>query len=321
MRMMTWLCGLLLLALSSFAGAETLIYTTYYHNDHLGSPVAATSEQGLILWRTQYRPYGERQGAANQDNQRAIGYTGHVQDVDSGLVYMRARYYDPLVGRFMAVDPQAVSAGAPGSFNRYAYVQGNPYRLKDPNGKWAEDLLIGVPSLAFGAYSFHQNMSEGNWGAAALDAAGMTADAVAIALPGVPGGAGLAIKAGRGVDKLARAEKVESVVDTVRGAESAAQGARLAKQLAAEQAAGVRIPTKISGYTEHGLNQAISRDGVGVSSSAVLDAWRKPLNISFVPSKYGPTFRFSGQGATVVVNAEGRVVTTWANGGSGVRAQ
>ncbi len=104
-----------------------------------------------------------------------------------------------MIGRFLAIDPVGVLAGMPGSFNRYAYTLNNPYRYKDPDGRWIEDAVIGAPSLALGAASFVNNVRDGNWGSAALDAGGVVADGIAMAVPGVPGGAGLAIKAGRSV--------------------------------------------------------------------------------------------------------------------------
>ncbi|MBE2294737.1 MAG: hypothetical protein IAF00_07290 [Phycisphaerales bacterium] len=57
----------------------------------------------------------------------ALGYTGKPRDA-SGLVCLGARYYDPLAGRFMAVDPAGVDASNPYSFNRYAYANNNPYK-------------------------------------------------------------------------------------------------------------------------------------------------------------------------------------------------
>ncbi len=59
---------------------------THIHTDALGSPVAATDEQGNIIWREQYRPYGERltNDPAALANQR--WYTGHQQDTETGLV-------------------------------------------------------------------------------------------------------------------------------------------------------------------------------------------------------------------------------------------
>jgi len=211
----------LLSILGSVAGAETLSYTTYYHNDHLGSPVAATNEQGALLWRAHFRPYGERQENPKDAAYGSVGYTGHIQDADSGMVYAGARYYDPLIGRFMAIDPVGAVASMPGSFNRYAYVQNNPYRFIDPNGEWLEDAVIGVPSLALGASSLSENVQNGQWGGAALDAGGMVLDGLAMAVPGVPGGAGLSIQASRkllseGAEQVSK--NADTTSDTVRQA-------------------------------------------------------------------------------------------------------
>src|SRR3954468_18166668 len=64
-----------------------------------------------------------------------IGFTGHVNDADTGLVYMQQRYYDPVAGRFLSVDPAVTSASTGSSFNRYSYAEGNPYKFIDPDGR------------------------------------------------------------------------------------------------------------------------------------------------------------------------------------------
>lgn len=109
----------------------------FYHNDGLGSPVAASDEQGKVLWRASYHPYGDRNQyyddyAASLDNNR--WYTGHPHDDALGLTYVQARYYNPVIGRFVSVDPLAFSEGDPQTFNRYAYAKNNPYKYFDPNG-------------------------------------------------------------------------------------------------------------------------------------------------------------------------------------------
>ena len=72
---------------------------------------------------------------------------------------------------------------------------------------------------------------------------------------------------------------------------------------------GGAIAGRITGFTRHGLNQVIGRDlGRGVSSRAVLDAVRNPTKI--VQQSGGRT-RFVGSNATVVLNAEGRVITAF----------
>ena len=77
-----------------------------------------------------------------------------------------------------------------------------------------------------------------------------------------------------------------------------------------------QVVPALTGYSRHGLNQAISRDGVGVSPKAILDALKSPLNV--VAQDGGKTM-YVGRNATVVLNASGKVVTTWANNSSGAR--
>ncbi len=95
---------------------------------------------------------------------------------------------------------------------------------------------------------------------------------------------------------------------------------RLNMQLAAEQAAGVRMPTEITGYTRHGMNQAISRDGgIGTNSKSILDAWKNPILIEYFPTNRGPTFRLTGKDATISVNSKGELVTVWSTSKIGAR--
>ena len=59
------------------------------------------------------------------------GHTGHVGD-NTGLLYMQARYYDPVIGRFYSNDPVGMTDVH--SFNRYTYANNNPYKYIDPTG-------------------------------------------------------------------------------------------------------------------------------------------------------------------------------------------
>lgn len=125
----------LVLCLTMMSGtAEVLV--TYYHADTLGSPQAASDENGHLLWTEHYRAYGERiENSATATANNNIWYTGKPQDSTTGLTYLNARYYDPLIGRFMAVDPVRFQEGNVQSFNRYAYANNNPYRYIDPDGR------------------------------------------------------------------------------------------------------------------------------------------------------------------------------------------
>ena len=109
---------------------------TYYYTDVQGTPLVTVDGATGATSSVDYRPYGAQTLGAAQDGP---GYTGHVEDTASGLVYMQARYFDPQVGRFLSRDPLAVSAGQLFSVNRFAYASGNPIKNIDPDGKQDED--------------------------------------------------------------------------------------------------------------------------------------------------------------------------------------
>jgi RHS repeat-associated protein len=61
-------------------------------------------------------------------------FTGEQRDSESGLYYLRARYYDPGIGRFLGRDPLRGELLNPQTQNRYPYVRNNPVLLIDPRG-------------------------------------------------------------------------------------------------------------------------------------------------------------------------------------------
>lgn len=63
---------------------------------------------------------------------------------------MQQRYYDPIAGRFLSVDPVVTDAKTGSSFNRYVYGNNNPYKFKDPDGK-ASVAAVGAGVLLVGA--------------------------------------------------------------------------------------------------------------------------------------------------------------------------
>lgn len=123
--------GSRLVATRQRANANGALTVRYQHTDALGSPVAETGANRAVLSRTEYEPYG----LALNRVVDGVGYTGHVADGHSGLIYMQQRYYDPVVGRFLSTDPDPVKTSAAWNFNRYAYAGNNPYRYIDPDGR------------------------------------------------------------------------------------------------------------------------------------------------------------------------------------------
>src|SRR5688572_12014918 len=123
MTTMRRLAGGLLVAVAGLAASLATAGTvTYYHNDLAGSPVVATNASRQVIWRESYRPYGERTVNSAAALENKVWFTSRRQDPDTGLVYMGARYYDPVVGRFVSTDPVLFDEKNVHSFNRYAYA-------------------------------------------------------------------------------------------------------------------------------------------------------------------------------------------------------
>jgi RHS repeat-associated protein len=130
------------LAGKAIAETNSIVGTSYLHTDALGSPAAVTDSTGLLLSRARYEPYGKATAGTVPTE---LGFTGHVNDASTGLVYMQQRYYEPVAGRFLTVDPVVTDADNGRGFGRYHYAENNPYRYTDPDGRasW-ETVCVGV---------------------------------------------------------------------------------------------------------------------------------------------------------------------------------
>jgi len=118
------------------AESNSVSGTQYVHTDALGSPVAHTGPTGALINRSRFEPYGYvAAGTKPSANTSVIGFTGHVQDAETDLVYMQQRYYDPIAGRFLSVDPVVTDANTGKGFGLYTYVDNNPYARVDPDGR------------------------------------------------------------------------------------------------------------------------------------------------------------------------------------------
>ena len=105
----------------------------YLHGDLLGSPRLISNPSGAITGATTYDPYGNRI-AHTGTSDTAIGYSGNWTDPTTGLVYLRARDYDPRTSQFISVDPALSLTHQP-----YAYTGNNPLCATDPLGLWTID--------------------------------------------------------------------------------------------------------------------------------------------------------------------------------------
>lgn len=126
------------LGLQAHAQSDTV---TYVYTDPQGTPLVEADAQGNVVARYDYTPYGSSVVSLGNPPD-GPGYTGHVNDPETGLVYMQARYYQPF-GRFLSPDPAGSSAGNIYSFNQYAYADNNPIKNTDPTGGFSANLSAG----------------------------------------------------------------------------------------------------------------------------------------------------------------------------------
>lgn len=121
---------------------ETSSVVKTYHFDNRGSTVAITDASGAITDTITYDTYGMQTSHIGTSDV-IFAYNGRdgVITDDNDLIYMRARYYSPVMRRFINADIIHGQISDSTSLNRYAYVNGNPVSLVDPFG------LLGVITL------------------------------------------------------------------------------------------------------------------------------------------------------------------------------
>ncbi len=98
----------------------------FYHCDHLGTPQEMTDHTGAIIWKAEYKAWGDCKAEKAKSNffenseiiSNNIRFQGQYFDEETGLHYNRYRYYSPYVGRFISKDP----IGLLGGNNVYAYA-------------------------------------------------------------------------------------------------------------------------------------------------------------------------------------------------------
>ncbi len=119
--------------------------TVSYHHDATGSTIALTDDSATVIERIGYTPWGQTNhrvnlaGTLHDTPFLFTGFFGNQTD-DNGLLYMRNRYYHPLIGRFLNADP------AQEGMNWYGYGGGNPIGMVDPMGLGITSALNAVQS-------------------------------------------------------------------------------------------------------------------------------------------------------------------------------
>jgi RHS repeat-associated protein len=227
---------------------------TFIHNDFAGNPIAATDIDGNVIWKESYTPFGQRLVNASASASSHQWFGGKIQD-STQLSYFGARYYDPAVGRFMAVDPSGFDEKNLTSFNRYAYGNNNPNRFIDRDGRIGIDLIF----VAMDVYALAtEGATTVNLVATGLDIASTF---------GLGFGAGQIFKG---------AVAAEHAVEIYRGSELArnmaeagngvAKGVEEAHHIVAQKAKAAEPARKI--LEEHGIDIHSAENGAAVEKSA-----------------------------------------------------
>ncbi len=120
------------------ARVDTSGSPAYYSFDALGSARQVTDSRGTVLNNYDNDPFGI-QGTTSETISNPFRFVGHlgVMHEDNGLEFMRARYYDSTLGRFLSEDP----VGIRGGLNLYEYVDNAPTSLVDPSGLIRDDTV------------------------------------------------------------------------------------------------------------------------------------------------------------------------------------
>lgn len=141
--------------------------------DHLGTAVKQVNASGAVIEDVSYDPYGKVISQTGSLNTKK-GYTGHEEDVDTGLVYAQARYYNPSIGRFMGQDAVFKSLGSdqaikqiaghdlqivladPQILNSHSYTKNNPIAYVDSTGNFPF-LLVAAGAIVGATISYFSN--------------------------------------------------------------------------------------------------------------------------------------------------------------------
>jgi RHS repeat-associated protein len=136
--------------------------TSYFLGDALGSVRQLTDSNGNITLTKSYTPYGSVLSSSGS-GASAYGFTSEWTD-NTGLVYLRARYYAPGVGRFITRDRWVGDYNNPLTLNGWNYVEGNPINRHDPSGLISQDQDTDASNIIKNLLNHYDVYVEKDWG-------------------------------------------------------------------------------------------------------------------------------------------------------------
>ena len=194
-----------------------------YRKNVFGDVTEIYSDNGTLVGKYSYTAFGEcivkvNEGGIAEKN--PIRYRGYYYDEEMSLYYLKSRYYDPEVGRFMTIDgieylePETING-----LNLYAYCGNNPVMNVDPNGNKWWHWIVGIAVIAVLAVATVVTAGVAGVGIGTAFAAGFAGAAIGTGVSGalvtVAAGAfaGAVISAGVGLVSGALVGGISSVVN------------------------------------------------------------------------------------------------------------
>ncbi|APZ47808.1 hypothetical protein BW723_16555 [Polaribacter reichenbachii] len=158
-------------------GANSIDGYHYLHRDYLGTILAITDSNAIIVEQRQFGAWGTVDkfvtGSSEVDftNDTTLlnrGFTGHEHFFEVGLIHMNGRMYEAKLGRFLSPDNYIQNPQNTQNYNRYSYVLNNPLKYTDPSGEFIAEIgatlflvvkALFVTSALVGSYSLISNLS------------------------------------------------------------------------------------------------------------------------------------------------------------------
>jgi RHS repeat-associated protein len=106
----------------------------FYHNDHLGTPQKMTATNGAVVWSAKYTSFGKVEVELTSTITNSLRFPGQYEDQETGLYYNYYRYYNPISGRYLRIDPLGLKTNylnvkivvQEADCNQYLYVHNSP---------------------------------------------------------------------------------------------------------------------------------------------------------------------------------------------------
>ncbi|MDF2801268.1 MAG: repeat-associated core domain protein, partial [Anaerocolumna sp.] len=241
----------------------------YLYNGH-ADVTALISKDGVVAATYYYDAFGNiLENTGDVDN--TILYAGYQHDEETGLYYLNARMYDPVIGRFLQEDTYNGDPNDPLSLNQYTYCSNNPITYDDPTGHWlhivAGSLFGGVIGAAMDIGSqmlFEQkSISQINWKSVGVSG---VEGAISGGIGAATGGASLLVSTGKQTAKVAGKQIVKQAAKTALTQAVIGGGSNAAAQLVVNKEVDwkqVGFTALIDGVTG-GIGSGVANSKVGI---------------------------------------------------------